>query len=78
MNLTRCDLGHGIFLNYLKNDRFKTDSLSLYFVLPLEKERAAYYNILPYVLRRGCRPYPTQRDMAKQLETMYGDRKSVV
>lgn len=72
MNLTRCDLGHGAFLNYLKNDRFKTDSLSLYFVLPLEKERAAYYNILPYVLRRGCRPYPTQRDMAKQLETMYG------
>ncbi|MBQ8351026.1 MAG: insulinase family protein [Clostridia bacterium] len=72
MSLYRCSLKPGIFLNHLKNDRFKTGYFSLNFILPLSIENVAYYALLPRVLRSGCESLPNRRAIVKRLEELYG------
>ncbi len=77
MNFSREYLGEGIYLNFANTDRFKTDNLTLYFILPLKKENLAVYSLLPEVLRMGCRAYPSPRVLACRLQEMYDTSLSV-
>ena len=72
MALYRRELSEGVFFNHLHTDRFKSAYFSVNFLLPLAKESAAYYAILPRILCRGCTRYPDQRAISRRLEELYG------
>lgn len=72
MAVFREELSCGVFYNHVQTDRFKSDYFSVNFVLPLRKETASYYAILPDVLRRGSAGYPTQAAICRRLEELYG------
>ena len=53
-------------------NKFKTSCFSVNFILPLDAERAHLYSLIPAVLNSGSGKYPTQRDICKRLEELYG------
>ena len=63
-----CD---GVDLRVLKDTRFKTNTLSLFFNIPLKRETVTKAALLPSVLKRGTEKYPKFKDMARQLAEMY-------
>jgi predicted Zn-dependent peptidase len=64
-------LPNGIHLHTYVTDRFKTVLCKLYIHQPLGPKASATA-LLPFVLGRGCRTYPTLRDIARRLEELYG------
>lgn len=73
----RIKLGNGIFLNLIKTDKFKSNLLSYYFIRPLRRKEVTQNALLPLVLKRGTEKYPTNLDIEKKLEDMYGANLSV-
>ncbi len=61
-------LSDGICLNFVENDRYKTNYINLFFVTPLTKETASYNTLLSRVLSRGCEKYPTQMELNRALD----------
>ncbi|HOQ36440.1 MAG TPA: pitrilysin family protein [Acetivibrio sp.] len=63
---------NGIKVFHIKSQKFKTNSINIFFHDDLSKERATKNALLPAVLRRGCEGYPTIRDISLKLEELYG------
>lgn len=72
MKLVREQLTAGISLTAIQTDKFKSASLSLTFLTPLDRELAAVNALVPYILRRGCKAYPTMGAVSVRLEELYG------
>ena len=58
----------------MQDAKFKNNYLSVNFELPLRRETAAVYALLPMVLRRGCREYPDMTALNRRLKELYGAR----
>lgn len=56
----------------IKTNRFKTNLYAIFLTIPMKKEDAAINSLIPAVLRRGTEKYPTQLEIEKRLEEMYG------
>lgn len=69
--LERVPLGEGIGLNFVENDRYKTNYISLYFVTPLTRQTASFNTLLSRVLTRGCEKYPTQLELNRVLDASF-------
>lgn len=52
-------------------DKFKSESFSLYFSTPSEKEKAIEKSLLLSVLKRGTEKYPSQKLLNKRLDELY-------
>ena len=65
-------LSDGRFLHYHATDRFKTEILSVRFVLPVTVGRASADSLFPALLAKGCRAYPTERAISRRLDELYG------
>lgn len=63
---------NGIKIFHIKSQKFKTNSINIFFHDDLSKERATKNALLPAVLKRGCEGYPTNRDISLRLEELYG------
>ena len=74
MEVTRKDLGSGVFLTYLPASKFKTSILSAQFVAPLRADTAPAYALIPSVLRRGTASCPDMGKLAARLDSLYGAR----
>ena len=61
----------GVSLCAVQTGRFKTCRLDLSAALPLSGDIAAAA-VLPYILRRSCRKYPTMAAMNGHLDMLYG------
>lgn len=61
----------GVDLHIIKSTKFKTNLLSVYFNIPLERETVTRAALLPSVLKRGCTDYPTLTDMSRRLDDLY-------
>lgn len=72
MKVTQLDFAPGISLTAIETDKFKSATLSATFLAPLEETTAARNALVPYVLRRGTRRYPTMGDINVKLEELYG------
>lgn len=72
MKVTREDLAPGIALTAIETDKFKSASLSVHFLTPLKAQTASANALTPYVLRRGCKDYPTMGEVSARLEELYG------
>ena len=76
--MQRCKLSEGIYLNLLPSEKFKTNFLSVCFVVPLEKENAHLTALVPKVLSRGCKAYPDMAAISERLEYLYASDISAV
>lgn len=63
---------NGIDIYKISTGKFKTSSINFFFQDNLTRENVTKNALLPAVMRRGCEAYPTFRDIAMQLEKLYG------
>lgn len=62
----------GVRLHYIKSDKFKTNTLTVYFCRPLCKEEVTANALIAQVLKRACKEYPTTGKLEQRLEELYG------
>ncbi len=65
-------VGDGVEIISVFADRFKTNELSLSFLVPLSAETAAVNAIVPMLLSRCSREYPTILNLNRRLASLYG------
>lgn len=59
--------------HHLATDKFKTNLIQIYFMLPLENEKEAAMNaLIPSILERGSQNYKDNRLIKTELENLYG------
>ncbi|SIR50558.1 EF-P 5-aminopentanol modification-associated protein YfmF [Halanaerobium kushneri] len=64
-------------LHHLATDKFKTNLIQIYFMLPLENEKEAAMNaLIPSVLERGSKNYNDNQLIKTELENLYGSNMS--
>lgn len=63
---------NGIEFYRIPADKFKTFTFSVYFCDSLNKERVSYNALIPFVLRRGSKEYPTSKKITEKLQELYG------
>lgn len=63
---------NGIEVYRINSVKFKTSSIHFFFQDNLTRESVTLNSLLPAVMRRGSRDYPTLGDISKQLENLYG------
>ena len=68
------NINKNISLHYIKMQKLKTTVVGMYIRRKLKREEAAFNAVLPYVLKSGCKKYTSTREIAKQLEILYGAR----
>ena len=71
-NITRIPICDGVTFHSIGEKRFKTGRLTAAMLLPLSAETASANAVLPYLLRRSCRRYPTFRALNEKLSSLYG------
>ncbi|MFP4371266.1 MAG: EF-P 5-aminopentanol modification-associated protein YfmF [Halanaerobium sp.] len=60
-------------LHHLSTDKFKTNLVQIYFMLPLENEKEAAMNaLIPSILERGSKNYTDNQIIKTELENLYG------
>jgi len=71
-DLKRYEICNGIYLNYIKTDKYKTNTLSFYFYDMLDHESATKNALLMEVISRGSKVYTRTADLERFLEEQYG------
>ena len=66
------ELCNGVRANLIKNDKFKTNMIGIFFSVPMTEENVSLNALIPAVLRRGTNTYPTMKEISKKLESLYG------
>ncbi len=57
---------------YIDSGRFKTNLISVNLYLPLAADTVSENAILPFLLRRASKEYPTMRELGNKLNELYG------
>jgi predicted Zn-dependent peptidase len=68
----RIPLGGNVTLHVAPAEKFKTAVVKLFARTDLEADAATEIALLPSVLRRGTRAHPSQRELTRHLEALYG------
>lgn len=63
---------NGIGVYNIKSNRFKTNTINIFFQDDLKESSVALNALFPSVLRRGCKSLPTIKDINLYLEELYG------
>lgn len=71
-SLVRKNIADGVYLNAVKDNRFKTMRISVKIIVPLNKDTAAQNALLCGVLSRSCKAYPDFTLFSKKLSSLYG------
>ena len=66
------DVKEGIKLHTINTDKFKTNIIAVFLTTPINRENVTYNAVLSSVLRRGTKTMPTQEQISKELEEIYG------
>ena len=66
------ELSKGVNLRLLSTEKFKTNSISVYIHLPLSRETVTKTALIPKILKRGTKEYPTLTELSKKTEELYG------
>ena len=72
MSYQKITLKEGIYFHKIQTDKFKTNLFAIFLSLPLTKQNVTKNALTTMVLRRGTSNIPTQEEISKQLENMYG------
>ncbi|MGM7720435.1 EF-P 5-aminopentanol modification-associated protein YfmF [Metabacillus sp. Hm71] len=63
---------NGLSLHTVPTKKFKTNTIVLKMLAPLNKQDVTYRALLPYVLQRGTKSFPTSINLRQHLDTLYG------
>lgn len=63
---------NGISFFHIQSEKFKTVRVDIFFIEPLNKDKAVCNAIIPFLLKRGSERYPDQQKLAMRLEELYG------
>ena len=74
MPLQNQTISDGVNFLSIEDDKFKTNRLSVSFVLPLDAKTASANAILPHILRHSCKKYPDFTALNRRLCDLYGAR----
>lgn len=66
------DIKEGIKLHTINTNKFKTNIVSVFLTTPINRENVTYNALVSSILRRGSKTMPTQEQISKDLEEMYG------
>jgi hypothetical protein len=65
------DVGSNLKLFAIRTDRFKCELLSMQFYRPTTVETAQLNALLPAVLRRGTKRFPSKQAISRHLDGLY-------
>ncbi len=65
-------INDNITISYIPMKKLKTTSAGVYLHRPLSRDEVSVNALLSYVLKRGCRKYPTTSDISIRCEELYG------
>ncbi len=77
-NIQRIEVAKDVSFNYINDERFKTGKISVYFVIPLEKETASINALLSEILCASCNKYSDFQSLNRYLDKLYGANLDVV
>ncbi|WRS28167.1 pitrilysin family protein [Oscillospiraceae bacterium MB08-C2-2] len=70
--LSRKAIGTGIHFSHVIDPKFKFNRISVNFIVPLQKERASDFAVVPFILRKGFRECPDFTALNAKLCELYG------
>lgn len=70
--MERQKLSDGIYFNTINQDKFKTNKISVHFVLPLDKTTATANAVVPFILRKSYKDCPDFTLLNQKLSDLYG------
>lgn len=70
-DIKHSDIERDASIHIYETDHFKSETLSVYFSLPIVKEESVIRSLLLSVLKRGTEKYPSQKDINKRLDELY-------
>ena len=65
------EIANGVRLNYIHTDKFKTNLISFNFITQMSKDSTHMNAMLPLILMRGCKKYPSPAELNKRLQYLY-------
>ena len=69
---SKTGINEGVQLVCAKTNRFKTNEISISFVVPLKEETAAANALLAYLISQTTKEYPSLAEFNKKLAMLYG------
>ena len=72
MEYKKIEIKKGVCLHTVNTNKFKTNLLSVMLTSKITKETATKNALISLILRRGTANIPSQNEISKQLENMYG------
>lgn len=66
------ELKKGIKLHQIQTDKFKTNLMAVFLTTSLKRETVTQNALISSVLRRGSKNMPSQEQISKEMEEMYG------
>ncbi len=72
MEYNKSEIKKGINLHTIKTDKLKTNLIAIFLTTKLERETVTKNAVISALLRRGSKNMPTQEQISKELEEMYG------
>ena len=70
--LKRVQIAEGVYFNTIFDNRFKTSRIAVTMLVGLDKDKVAANAIVPNILTRSCKAYPTYFEFSQKLDMLYG------
>ncbi len=72
MEYQQTELKKGIKLHTINTDKFKTNLIAVFLTTKLTRENVTKNAVISALLRRGSKTMPSQEEISKQMEDLYG------
>lgn len=72
MEPERKKIAEGLYISSSYTDKFKSNYLGIYIIRPLDRKEVTLNSLLPMVLNRGTKNYPSTLQMERRLENLFG------
>lgn len=72
MEYKKINIKNGITLHTINTDKFKTNLIAVFLTTDLNRENVTKNTLISSILRRGSKEMPTQEQISRELEEMYG------
>ncbi len=72
MEYKQTELKKGIKLHTINTDKFKTNLIAIFMTTKLNREEVTKNAVISAILRRGSKTMPSQEEISKEMEEMYG------
>lgn len=70
--LKRVQIADGVYFNTIFDDRFKTSRIAVTMLVEMNEKTVSANAIVPNILTRSCRAYPTFLKLSRKLDMLYG------